>query len=422
MTSRAPSRFDYALQLAVVALVGLNLRPFITGVGPLAADLSAQTGLGLQGMALLTLVPMLLMGCFAFAGPFLQARVGAQRAVIVALAVLGVASLLRLFVSTGAQIVATAALLGFGAAIVQAVFPGIVKQQFPRHVGVVMGLYSAMLMGGGAVGAQASPIFADLFGNWRAGLAWMAIPAVAAMLLAACYLPRDSAGAQGGFSATSFLKRPRTWLLMACFGLVNGGYSTVVAWLAPSYQEHGWTGAASGSLLAIMALCQAVAALLLPMLARGCNDLRPWLWLTLAMQAAGFAGLAVWPEALPIVWAILLGAGLGGCFALSMIVALDHLPDPAQAGALSALMQGGGFLIAAIPPWIVAVLHDITGSFLAGWVLHLICIAVVTVLYWRVDPRGYERAMAPSSAKRDPDAIGVDGSGSDQVVRSGILM
>lgn len=423
MTSRAPSSFDRVLQLAVVVLVGLNLRPFITGIGPLAADMNAQTGLGLQGMALLTLVPMLLMGCFAFAGPFLQARVGARRAVIVALAVLGLASFFRLFVVTGTQIVATAALLGFGAAIVQAVFPGIVKQQFPRHVGMVMGLYSAMLMGGGAVGAQVSPIVADLFGDWRAGLAWMAIPAVAAMLLAACYLPRDGAGQQrGGSAAAAFFRRPRTWLLMACFGLVNGGYSTAVAWLAPSYQEHGWTGAASGSLLAIMALCQAVAALLLPVLARGSNDLRPWLWLTLAMQAAGFAGLALWPEAAPVVWAILLGAGLGGCFALSMIVALDHLPDPAQAGALSALMQGGGFLIAAIPPWIVAVLRDLTGSFLAGWMLHLICVAVVTVLYWRVDPRGYERAMTPSLARRGPDGIVVDGSGAKEAVRSGVSL
>lgn len=420
MISRAPSSFDRVLLLAVVALVGLNLRPFITGVGPLAGDLSAQTGLGLQGMALLTLVPMLLMGCFAFAGPFLQARVGARRAVIVALAVLGLASFLRLFVSTGVQIVATAALLGFGAAIVQAVFPGIIKQQFPRHVGMVMGLYSAMLMGGGAVGAQASPIVADLFGSWRAGLAWMAIPAVAAMLLAACYLPRGGAGRQGSTSATDFLKRPRTWLLMACFGLVNGGYSTVVAWLAPSYQEHGWTGAASGSLLAIMALCQAVAALLLPVLARGSNDLRPWLWLTLAMQAAGFAGLALCPEAVPVAWAILLGAGLGGCFALSMIVALDHLPDPAQAGALSALMQGGGFLIAAIPPWIVAVLHDLTGSFLTGWVLHLIGIAVVTVLYWRVAPRGYEQAMMPSPANRDRDEAVGNGADASNSVRSGL--
>lgn len=91
------------------------------------------------------------------------------------------------------------------------------------------------------------------------------------------------------------------------------------------------------------------------------RDLRPWLWLTLAMQAAGFAALAPRPEAAPLAWAMLLGAGLGGCFSLSMIVALDHLPDPAEAGTLSALMQGGGFLMTAPPPWLVAVLHEATG-------------------------------------------------------------
>lgn len=389
-TSSSPGRL---LLLAVVVLVGLNLRPFIAGVGPLAADMGAEIGLGLQGMALLTMVPMLLMGCFAFAGPALQARIGARRAVIAALVVLGLGSLLRLFASTGSQMVATAALLGLGAAIVQAVFPGIIKQRFPRHVGVVTGLYSSMLMAGGALGAQVAPLVAGLFGGWRAGLAWMAVPALAAAVLAALSLPREEIRMQAGNVVRGFLKRPRTWLLMACFGLVNGGYSTVIAWLAPAYQEHGWTGAASGGLLAIMALCQALAALLLPVLAGRNEDRRPWLWLTLAMQAAGFAGLAAAPEAAPLLWAVLLGAGLGGCFALSMIVALDHLADPAQAGALSALMQGGGFLIAAIPPWIVAVLHDMTGSFLAGWLLHLACISVVVVMYRRVQPASYARAM-----------------------------
>ena len=75
-----------------------------------------------------------------------------------------------------------------------------------------------------------------------------------------------------------------------------------------------------------------------------------------------------------------------------MIVALDHLPDPAEAGALSALMQGGGFLIAALPPWIVAVLHDAAGSFVTGW-LHLAAVIVVAALYWRVDPARYPMAM-----------------------------
>jgi CP family cyanate transporter-like MFS transporter len=392
MISEAPSRTAHALLLAAVALVGLNLRPFLTGIGPLAADIAAQTGLDLKGISLLTLVPMFLMGVFAFAGPLLQSCIGARRAVVASLAVLALGSFLRLFATAGWQMVGTAALLGLGVAIIQAAFPGIVKKQFPRHVGIVMGLYSATLMGGGALGAQAAPLIAAATGDWRIGLAWMAVPAALALVLAALCLPRDGAAGQRRTNAIVLLKRPRVWLLMACFGLVNGGYSTVVAWLAPFYREHGWSTAASGSLLAIIATFQALAALLLPMFAKG-KDLRPWLWLTLAMQALGFAALASWPEASPVLWSAVLGAGLGGCFALSMIVALDHLPDPAEAGALSALMQGGGFLIAALPPWIVAVLHDVCGSFVIGWLLHLACALVVAALYWRVDPARYPRAM-----------------------------
>jgi CP family cyanate transporter-like MFS transporter len=83
-----------------------------------------------------------------------------------------------------------------------------------------------------------------------------------------------------------------------------------------------------------------------------------------------------------------------------MIVALEHLPDPAEAGALSAMMQGGGFLIAAIPPWIVAVLHDMAGGFRAGWLLHLACISIVTVLTFRLAPQGYSRAMRLPAAEQ----------------------
>lgn len=398
LARRAPA----ALLLAAVALIALNLRPFITGIGPLAADIGRHTGLDLQGMALLTLVPMLLMGVVAFAGPALQARFGARRSVIGALVLLAAGSSLRLFATGGGQLVGTAALLGLGAAVVQAMLPGVIKRQFPRHVGLVMGLYSAMLMAGGALGAQVAPLMAAFGGEWRAGLAWMALPAVLALALAACSLPRDPVGGRKGLALGAWLRLPRVWLLMACFGLVNGGYSTVVAWLAPFYREHGWSAAASGSLLALLAVSQAASALLLPALARvnHSHDRRPWLWLTLAMQAAGFGALAFRPDAAPFAWAVLLGAGLGGCFALSLIVALDHLPDPAQAGALSALMQGGGFLIAALPPLIVATLREALGGFAAGWLLHLGCVAVVALLYWRVGPASYAGAMRPAAQRR----------------------
>lgn len=380
------------LPLAAIALIGLNLRPFLTGVGPLAPAIAKATGLGLQGMALLTLLPMLLMGAGAFAGPFLQRAWGGRGLVITALALLAAGSFLRLFAATGWLLIGTAVACGLGAAIIQAVLPGVIKRDFPRHTAPVMGMYSAMLMGGGALGAQVAPILTHISASWRIGLAGLAVPAIAATALATC-LPDDEKQRSASGSMANLLRRPRTWTLMLCFGLVNGGYASAVAWLAPYYQDHGRSAAASGSLLAVLAISQAAAALLLPIAARNHEDRRGWLWLTLAMQALGFAGLAFAPQAAPLMIAALLGAGLGGCFALTMIVALDHLPDPVEAGTLSALMQGGGFIIAALPPWIVAAVHDRTGSFVDGWLLHLGCVVVVAMMIARLAPRGYGRVM-----------------------------
>jgi CP family cyanate transporter-like MFS transporter len=391
----------HGLWLAVVVLTALNLRPFLSAIGPLTNDIAAATGLDLRGIAWLTLLPMLLMGLGAFFGPALQQRLGARRVVLGALAVLATGSALRAWAPGGTALIATAGLCGLGVAFVQAVFPGVIKRLFPGHVAPVMGLYSAALMGGGALGALLTPLAAQ-GGHWRGALAWWAVPVLAALLLAWRALPRAAKTdtAHRGPSPTRWmLRRPRTWLLMLCFGLVNGGYASVVAWLAPYYQSLGWSAAASGSLVALLSVAQAAMALLLPFLAARRRDRRPWLWLSLALQAAGFAALVLWPDLAPRTWVLLLGAGLGGSFALTMVVVLDHLPDPAQAGSLSALMQGGGFMLAAAAPWVMATLHGVSGSFDTGWLVHLGCVALVAVLTVRFVPQHYAKVMrAPALA------------------------
>ncbi len=66
------------LILVAIVAIGLNLRPFLTAVGPLAATIRAGTGLDYEGMAWLTLLPMLLMGVAR-----LQRRgVGCRRAAV----------------------------------------------------------------------------------------------------------------------------------------------------------------------------------------------------------------------------------------------------------------------------------------------------------------------------------------------------
>lgn len=377
--------------IVTVALVGLNLRPFMTSIGPLVSKIRSGTGLSLQGIALLTLLPMMLMGLIAFVGPIIQSMVGERRVVLGALLTICMGCTLRFLFPTAEGLITSAVVIGLGVALIQAAFPGIIKREFSQHIGPMMGLYSAMLMGGGALGAWLAPIMTHVTGQWSLGLACFAVPAVLALISTFIFLPSIVSSSVHQTPVKNLLIKPRTWLLMLCFGLVNGGYSSVVAWLAASFQEHGWSSIQSGKLLALLALSQAWSALILPILARHYKDRRPWLWLTLLMQFIGFSGLAFIPEFASILWAVCLGAGLGGCFALTLIVALDHFEEPTHAGALSALMQGGGFLLAAIPPWLVAVLHDVTGTYQAGWIFHLFSVILVVVFVMRLAPKSYGR-------------------------------
>jgi CP family cyanate transporter-like MFS transporter len=383
--------------VALVALIGLNLRPFLTGPGPVLSDIAADTGMGFGALSLLTFLPMLLMGLGAFVAPRIQSLFGTRRSMFAALAILSAGSALRGIVPDGLSLIITAILCGAGVAMIQALMPGLIKARFPSSIATITGLYSATIMGGGALGARLAPWFAGAAHNWRYALSLLAIPAVLA-LIAAVPILKDGPSAtkaarqKSGITAT-LLRRPRTWALMAAFGLVNAGYSSMVAWLAPYYQTLGLEASATGSLVATMAIAQALSAFALPMLARRSVDRRPWLLFSLLMQAVGFAGLAFAPDISPVLWSAICGAGLGGSFALAMITSLDHLPKPDEAGALAAMMQGGGFLIAALGPVATALLHSITGGFAAGWIMHLGLVAAICPLYLSFNPRHYARVM-----------------------------
>jgi CP family cyanate transporter-like MFS transporter len=87
----------------------------------------------------------------------------------------------------------------------------------------MMGLYSAALMGGGALSAQLSPVAMQLGLSWQASLAIWAIPVLLALPLAwhALTLMREPVAppsaplVQASDSDTGWLlRRGRTWLLL----------------------------------------------------------------------------------------------------------------------------------------------------------------------------------------------------------------
>lgn len=399
-TDPAPVAPNLALGLLIVG-IALNLRPFLAAPGPILPRIAEETGLGYGALSLLTLLPMLLMGVGAFGAPVVLARIGTRNGMLLAVGLLFLGSALRLMTANGILLILTSLLCGAGAACVQSAVPGLIKERFATGVAGMTGLYSAMIMTGGALGAQSVPFLLSWGLHWSTALALLAGPVLLAWIAAARILPRNHAALPKQGLVTTFIRRRRSWVLMAVFGLINGGYASMIAWLAPYYQSLGWNSSDSALLISVMALCQAIGAVVLPLLARKHTDRRPWLWACITMQVIGYTGIATVPLWQPILWVALCGVGLAGSFALCLIVALDHLPDAGRAGTLAALMQGGGFIIAATPPLLLAMIQKTSGSFVGGWVMHLVWLGIAAVLVTSFNPRFYPVAMDDLASNRD---------------------
>ncbi|WP_085726520.1 cyanate transporter [Pseudomonas sp. R37(2017)] len=381
--------------LVLLVLLGLNLRPFLTSVGPVLDLVRADIGLDFRSAAMLTTLPFVLMGLIAFIGIGIARRFGEKRALAGALLLLMLGCASRAVVQNGAQLIASAGIAGIGVAVIQALIPGVAKRWFPDRIAMAMGLYSAALVGGGALGSLAST-WLNAYGGWRSGLSIWALPALAVLLLWLVFAPRTApivASAPAPVKTSSFFRNRRAWQLAAYFGLTNSGYSSLVAWLPSFYQQQSMSLHASGNLLAWLAMFQATAAFAMPMLARRSVDRRAALWLTIALQVAGFAGFALAPNAAPWLWVALAGFGLGGFFSLSLIVSLDHLSSAQAAGTLAAFVQGIGFLLASSAPWLIGWLRDSGASFTTGWWLHIGVLGAMAVLTYKFSPASYRHSM-----------------------------
>ncbi|CAE6687462.1 putative transporter YycB [Paraburkholderia nemoris] len=385
-----------ALWLGAIVVIGINLRPLLTSISPLMTTIRDATGLSFYGASLLTSLPVVAMGIGAFGAGALTRSIGETRGVALGLLAIALACGARWSTASGAALLATAALAGVGVAAIQALLPAVLKQRFPARVPLAMGVFSASIMGGGGLGARLSPWVSAAMGSWHAGLAVWAIPALVALL---CWLGLNRGPSHGSAAqrapadaiAFSLWRKRRAWTLGLYFGIVNGGYTTLVAWLPAFYQQHGASVAESGSLLAGMTVFQAAAALLLPLAAAPFRDRRPWLILGLSAQLVGLLGLIFWPDAAPLVWVAIAGAGLGGTFSLTLVTAMDHSAHHSVAGKLVAFTQGVGFVVAAITPVFAGMVRGWTGGFGAAWVMLAVSVAAMIVVSVFFSPRSYAK-------------------------------
>ena len=362
---------------AAVVVVAINLRASITAVGPIVDDIRDDLGLSSAGAGLLTTLPVL---AFGFASPVagpLARRIGIERTLAAALAVIVVGAVLRVTGTTWAAFAGTA-LIGVGIAGGNVLLPALVKRDLPQRVGPVTSLYVTLMVACAAIASTLSvPLAEDLGLGWEGALAVWGIPAAFGL---AVWLPRAARAtppARRGQPdapprATRMRRSSIAWWVTAYMGLQSFSFYALVAWLPELLQDSGVSAGRAGALMGVMQAVSLAATIAVPILAGRARDQRAIVLASTALGTLSCVGLLIAPGDFALVWTA--GIGLAGGATISLALALFALRtrDGTDAAALSGMAQSIGYGLAAVGPFALGALHDATD----GWDLPVIVFIV----------------------------------------------
>ncbi|MBN9791050.1 MFS transporter [Pseudonocardia sp. TMWB2A] len=364
-----------ALVLLGVLALAVNLRAGLAGYPPLLETARADLGIGAGAAGLVQAGAVLMMSAGSFGAAAVAARVGRERLLGVAVATIGVGSLLRSVVALPA-LVGGSVLVGLGIGVSGVLLTGVVKEHLAERAGAVTGAYVVSMMIGATVASAVAVPLAVALGGWSFSLAVWAVPAVLAVAVWAPVASRigharPSAGAPGAADdGPSVAEEVRVRhdpfaRRIACY---LAGSSTIfygwLTWLSPFYESQGWSPQAAGLLLAAWSIAQIPAALLFPAAAERRRRWRFWAALTVVSSAAGTLGVLLAPAPgtpLPWLWAVLIGIGVGAGFPLGLTVIAWRTPTPARSAAVSGFGLGIGYFSAGIGPLVMGVVIDSAG-------------------------------------------------------------
>lgn len=364
--------------LVAILAAALNLRIGIVAVGPVIEDIRADTAMSSAIAGVLTTIPFLAMGAFAFLGPPLVQRLGTVRVVILSLALIAAGSGTRAAAAEPWLILVTTIPIGLGIALIGVTLPVVVKDRFPARAGAVTGAYVATLsIGVAAVGFGLVPL-ADGIGGWRPAFLITVLPALVAIALwlgmdERLVTARPVAGVSrrpvpstlGGAAMIRLRRAMPTHpaiLLGFVFGLQSMCFAGMVSWAPAVYEDAGWSQRMAALTTSSIGIGTLIAALTLPPLTDG-RDRRPWIAAVAIVMGSGVVGIGVATTEAAWLWLAMFGLGIGAAFPLLLALPLDLHDDPHEVGDLTAWMLGLGCLISALAPVLIGALRDATGGF-----------------------------------------------------------
>lgn len=393
------TRWRHAVLIGGIVLIGLNLRPAITAISPLAERMH-EDGLGRGVIGSLTTVPLVFFGLASVTAGWLGRSMGFARALGLGLLVLGLGCFIR---SGTGDLVAVwrylgTMLVGVGIALGNVLLPSLAKSRYPRHLGPVTSLYSTAMNLGAAAGIAFAVPLADALGSWNGSLAaWGAFALLVLAIWAPQMRPRPAVRPPVHPLAgiRSLACNARAWQVTVHMGLQSVVFYSAVAWLPSLLQHRGMSEGQAAAWVTGQQVIGCVASLVLPTLAGRRRSQSGWVMFCFACMLAGLTGTLLLPLSLAGTAVLVLGIGLNAGFGMVLLLIALRSRTPETAANLSSMAQSFGYLLAAPGPFLVGWI-----SAHGGWELGFSAIIAVTAV------AAVPAYLAGREGEVDPPAVG----------------
>lgn len=375
-----------------IIIIGFNLRPAITSVGPLLGTIKDEIGLSNWKAGLVTSLPLIAFAITSGFSSKLSQRFGNLITIAFGLIFLLIGIIIRSISFIPMLFIGTI-LIGVGIAVMNVLLPAVIKERYPHKTGSMTSIYTtSMKLFAALASGIAVPLAKGAGLGWQLSLGVWAITALIGLIIWGFIVNREqytieyrnkasiASDKSLNESKSNIWMSPLAWQVTVFMGTQSFIFYTIISWIPTILIDLNFSISMSGWLLSYMQFISLPTAFLAPILAERFNNQIGIVLAIGVLIIIGFIGLLIGGSHLLIIfWITIIGASSGATISLSLAIIGLRSRNANHASKLSGMAQAVGYILAAVGPLLIGLLYDLLGTW-EGPIIAIIIVCMIMII------------------------------------------
>lgn len=386
---------QWLLVIGIVLIAG-TLRAPLTAVGPVINDIKADLHINNGVAGLITTIPLIIFGIFSPLASKVLERYAMPHVLFYAVLLTIVGLVLRVSGGVTTFFIGTV-VLGIAIAFGNVTLPAYAKWRFPLQIGLITGVYSAtMNFTAGLGGGLSYPLSTLSPLSYRLSLVFWVLIAVCAIVIWLPQLKKTDDSMESLDTETNANQKPvkiyrskMAWAVALMMAFQSMMFYSIVAWYPSILVSKGIAPESAGYFLMLNQFAQLPMTFTFPIIAARMQSQRVLVYIIVTLMGVGFGLLFTDNYWLLILAMIFTGMGIGACFSVCMTLFSIRAKTTRVSMALSGFGQSVGYWVAAIGPFLIGIVYDMSHTWSIVIVIMLMMNAMVLLFGWYATKNEY---------------------------------